>query len=215
VVRVVNHATTIPAARNTDKTACHHRKNHRAADLEATVWQFVSGLLKDPEQLRADLERMIELEREGMHGGPDREAKMWLDKLSEINHKRSGFQDMAAEGLITFDELRSKLAALEETRATAEGELATLKGRKESIEALERDKDAVLEHYAALAPKVLDHLTPEERYHLYKMLRLEAFVYPDGSLEVDGELIGDLNGCKVETTEIHFFKTPPRAPTWT
>jgi site-specific DNA recombinase len=202
---------------NADKSACHHRKNHRAADLETTVWQFVSGLLKDPEQLRADLERMVELEREGMHGDPDRESKVWLDKISEVNRKRSGFQDMAADGLITFDELRAKLAALEETRETAERELAALKGRKERMEALERDKDVVLEHYAALAPEALDHLTPEERHHLYKMLRLKAFVYPEGTLEVDGELGGDLGGCSTETIETRSFKSPPRAPisTWT
>lgn len=186
---------------NVDKTACHHRRNHRAANLEAIVWQFVSGLLKNPEQLRADLERMVELEREGMHGDPAQKAKVWLDMLSEVNRKRSGFQDMAAEGLITFDELRDKLATLEETRETAEGELAALKGRKESIEALERDKDAVLEHYAALAPEALDYLTPEERHHLYKMLRLKVFVYPNGSLDVDGELIGDPAGCNMETIE--------------
>jgi site-specific DNA recombinase len=33
---------------NTDKTACHHRKNHRAIDLEGKVWDYVSGLMKIP-----------------------------------------------------------------------------------------------------------------------------------------------------------------------
>lgn len=82
----------------------------------------MSSLLKDPEQLRSDLDTMIKikLERDALRGDPEREAKVWLDKLAETEHKRSGFQDMAAEGLITFDELRTKLATLdEETRETA------------------------------------------------------------------------------------------------
>ena len=85
--------------------------------METQVWKVVSGIFGDPDRLRADLEKMIELECEGLRGDPDREAKAWLEKLAEIDRKRSGFQDMAAEGLITFDELRAKLAALDETRA--------------------------------------------------------------------------------------------------
>lgn len=66
--------------------------------------------MKDPEQLRVDLERMVTLEREGMRGGSEREAKAWAEKLAdEVDRKRSGFQNLAAEGLITFDELRAKL----------------------------------------------------------------------------------------------------------
>ena len=57
-----------------------------------------------------------------MRGDPERDAQIWLRKLEEADRKRAGYQDMAAEGLITFDELRAKLAALEETRETAERE---------------------------------------------------------------------------------------------
>ena len=34
------------------------------------VWEYVSGVMKDPEELRADLDRMIELERQGSEGRP-------------------------------------------------------------------------------------------------------------------------------------------------
>jgi len=70
------------------KDACspdRHRTCHRAEKLEQTVWELVSGLLKNPEQLRADLERMIDLEREGTRGDPEREMKTWFEKLSEID----------------------------------------------------------------------------------------------------------------------------------
>jgi site-specific DNA recombinase len=203
---------------NTDKIACHHRKNHRAIDLEREVWNHVSGLMQDPEQLRDDLERMIELKRESLRGDPDREAKAWLEKLSEVNRKRTTFQDMAAEDLITFDELRAKLAALEETREIAERELAGLKGQRENLQQMERDKDAVLEHYVTLAPEALDSLSPEERRKLYNMLRLRVLAYPDEPPEVEWEWeLPDPTICKSGTIETRSSRSPRRKTgrTWT
>jgi hypothetical protein len=168
--------------------------------MEARVWKAVSGILKDPEQLRADLERMIKLECEGRRGDPEREAKGWRDKLAEVDRKRSGFQEMAAEGLIAFDELRTKLAALDATRATAERELESIKCRREHLEKLERDKEALLETYPALTPEAVESLTPEERQKLYKMLRLRAIVNLDGTIEVRGMVVDNLDVCNVEVS---------------
>jgi hypothetical protein len=142
-------------------------------------------MLRDPKELRADLERMIELERAAVRGDPEQDIKTWLDKLAEVDSQRSRAQDMAIQGLLDYDELRPKLASLEETRKAAEYELAALHDQREHVAQLERDKEAVLEHYAAIAPEALDSLTPEERKHLYKMLRLKALQRPDGELEVE------------------------------
>jgi hypothetical protein len=173
-------------------TGCAHRKNHPVEGVEAEVWQFVSGLLRDPERLREGLDEMIERERAGMHGDPAQEQKMWLDKLADVERKRSGFQDMAAEGLITFDELRAKLAALEETRTTAQRELEALAGCRERLADFERDRDTLLEHYATMVPEALEELTAEERHQVYKMLRLEVYIHPDGDLEIRGVLSQDV-----------------------
>jgi site-specific DNA recombinase len=180
--------------------ACSHKKNYRAGEIEGTVWRAVSDLMKDPEQLRADLERMIESERRGMRSDPQKEAEMWSEKLSEADRKRSGFQDMAAGGLITFEELRAKLAELGEIRETAERELTTLKHRQRHLEELEQDKDKVLETFARMAPEVLDALTPEERHRFYKMLRLRVTAAPDGSLEISGAFGENVGVCNKEPT---------------
>jgi hypothetical protein len=50
---------------------------------------------------------------------------------------------------------------------------------------VERGKEAILEHYAMIAPEALDSLNPEERRHLYRMLRLKAVQHPDGTLKVE------------------------------
>jgi len=185
---------------------CPNRKCHRGEGVEERVWEAVSGILKDPEQLRADLDAMIELERGSVRGDADDETRLWADKLAEVEGKRSRYQEMAAENLITFEELRAKLAELDETRNTAERELEAMRDRRSRLEELEHDRDAVLESLVDVAPQALDSLTAEERNRFYKLLRLEVVLSPDGTLEVSGAF-GDGNGvCKEEPL--------PSSPSW-
>jgi len=84
-------------------------------------------------------------------------------------------------------------------------ELTFLKESRERIEDLERDADALLEHYACMVPEALDELTPEERHRAYKMLRLSVSVYADGLAEISGAFGGLLevrpsNSAKTEST---------------
>ena len=176
-----------------DREACSNCKKFRAEELEFSVWERVSALLTDPVQLRKDLERMIEQERQGSRGDPDREAQAWLEKLSEMARMRGNYQEMAAKGLMTFEEL-------EETRVVAERELVALKGRQEFVEQLERDRDALLESYAVMVPTALDSLSPEERHRVYKMLKLRVEAFPDRTYRMAGIIGGGINTCKSEAS---------------
>jgi chromosome segregation ATPase len=149
---------------------------------------------------------MIEMERGSVRGDPHEEARLWANKLAEVEGKRARYQEMAAENLITFDELRSKLIELDETRNTAERELEAIRDRSSRLEELERDRDAVLESLVDLAPQALDSLTPEERNRFYRMLRLEVIVSPDGSLEVSGAFGHGVGVCESEPL--------PSSPSW-
>ena len=182
------------------KDACPMPRSFRADQLEPLVWEFVSGLLKSPDTLREGLEKMIEEEKSALRGNPEREAKAWLSKLAEVDRKRGGFQDMAAEGLITFEELREKLAALEETREVAERELEAAGKRRDRVEQLKRDKDVLLEHYANMAPEVVDTASSEDRRQVYEMLRLRVVPHPDGRIEANGEYVGIPGVRTLETT---------------
>ncbi len=178
---------------------CPNYKNRRADKLEAMVWAAVYNIMTNPEQLRDDLDTMIELKRNEARGDPQREAKAWLDKLAEIDRKRSAYQDQQAEGLITLDELRAKLTSLEETRTTAQRELEALSRRQEEIEELERDRDALLEYYADTAPEALANLTPQQRHRIYKMGRFDVLAHADGTIEITGPLVPNLvQLCKAE-----------------
>ena len=173
--------------------ACPHKKMYPAAEVERRIWEFVSDLLTNPDQLRADLDTMIEEERQKVHGEPKQEAKPWLNKLAQVERKRSRFQDMAAEGYISFEELGAKLSDLEEDRTTAVEKLEAIRNYQERIEELEKDRDALLEDYALRAPEALDGLTPEERHRVYRMLRLRASARIGGTLEVSG-MFGEGSG---------------------
>lgn len=63
---------------------------------------------------------LIEQARGELHGDPDHETKVWLEKLAEIDRMRSGYQDLVAKGLMTLEEPGEKLQDLQETRKTAE-----------------------------------------------------------------------------------------------
>ena len=187
------------ACHTKEKGFCSNRKKFRAREIETSVWKLICTLLMNPEQLRKDLEKMIEQERQGSRGDSDREAKAWLQRISEVDRMRGNYQEMAAKGLITFEELGDKLGQLQETRTTAERELGALKGRQERIDQLQRDKDDLLESYAGMAPEALDSLNPEERHQLYKMLKLHVEAFPNHTYCVSG-VIGGGRTCKLEAS---------------
>jgi hypothetical protein len=91
---------------------------------------------------------------------------------------------MVIEGLLDYDELRAKLAGLDETRKMAERELETLKDKRERIAELEQDRDAMLLHLESTAPDALNALTPEEKQEFYRILRLRVVAGKDGVPEV-------------------------------
>jgi hypothetical protein len=188
-----------PRVRLHGQEACPQR-NVRADKEEPRVWKFVSDLLKDPERLRAGLDAMVEAERNGVHGDPDREVKSWLDQVAETDRMRAGYQELVAKGLMTFNELGERLQQLEKARETGRKELEALKNRQERLEALERDRDTLLRTYAGLVPEALDALSPEERHRVYKMLRLKVVTKPDRGLEVTGELPSHVGFLGLKTT---------------
>ena len=183
------------------------RMNHRAEEVERQVWTNISDLMKDPKQLQGDIDRMIELEKEGPNGDPECEEKVWLEKLAEVARMRRGYQEQAAKGYMTFDELGAALSELEETRKSAEHELQIVRNRQERVEQLERDKDALRENCFGVAPTALDSLTPEERHDFYKLVRLRVVIHPNCDLEIswaggEGLLFStseSVPGCRVKT----------------
>jgi hypothetical protein len=186
---------TCSRLRNSDSAGCETKiRSVRADVLEPRIWEFVSGLILEPGRLRRGLDAMIEEEERASRGDPGREAKLWHEKLQEADRMRSGYQDLAARGLLTYEELGVKLAALEETRTLARRELESLKDRRERLESLKQDREAVLQAYANVTVESLERLSPEERNRLYKTLKLRVVIHDDGTPEVSGVFATDDHG---------------------
>jgi hypothetical protein len=165
------------------------------------VWVFISDYLKNPEKLRTGLERMMEEKRKDLRGNPEQEAKAWLDKLAEADRMRTGYQELAAKGLMTFEELGARLKDLEDTRRLAQRELELLEGRRAELRHLERDVDALLETYAETVPGKLDDLTPEQRHHAYKMLGLGCVLRTEGPPELSGVFVANTPNVREKESE--------------
>ncbi len=89
---------------------------------------------------------------------------------------------------MTDEELafRQALSELDEIRETAERELEAARARGEALKGLEHDRDALMESYAGMVRETLEHLAPEGRHRIYKLLRLGVRFRPDWPLEITG-----------------------------
>src|SRR5829696_127422 len=167
------------------KTGSCKQKALRPAEVEPAVWEFVSELLMDPENIMAGMEKLIDDEAAIGRGDPVREAETWAEKLEEYARLRRAYQQQQAAGLMTLEELGDMLKDLGESRKLAEAELASAAARRDRMEALERDRDDLLDYMSDAVPEGLENLTGEEQNRLYRMLRLQVTPSSEG-YEVKG-----------------------------
>jgi DNA repair ATPase RecN len=156
------------------------QKMVRAEDVEGEIWGFVSGLLKDPERIRAGMQELIDGERSAGSSDRTEEIAAWSERLEERERLRRAYQDQQAAGLMTLEELGERLGDLEDSDRLALAELEAITACRERIEDLERDRDALVEEMSAMVPAALDALTSEEKNRVYRMLRLSAAPSPYG-----------------------------------
>jgi hypothetical protein len=107
-------------------------------------------------------------------------CRAWLEEISEASCKRVRYQEMAAEGLIDFEDLRTQPSKSYGPRSVAQSTLAKL----------ERDRDSLLESYADLMPEAIDALGSEERHRAYRIIGLEVYLAPNGSFELSRDVMG-------------------------
>src|SRR3712207_9233641 len=83
-----------------------------------------------------------------------------------------------------MDRYKRRLAQIRQSRSAVEDELARIKAKADHVEQLERDREALLNHYARIVPKQLDALEPEERNRVYKILALTVLAHENGNLDL-------------------------------
>ena len=93
------------------------------ADRRSELMQELNELRQRQNALSKDIPKVVRTEERQRLVTESKAIKQQIPqrekKLTEVHRKRERFQDMAAEGLLPFDELRDKVAAPEETREIA------------------------------------------------------------------------------------------------
>jgi site-specific DNA recombinase len=182
------------------KSDCDNGRGVRADALEREAWKAISSALRRPARLRAGLNKMIESERRNLATRPEKEIAHWSTQIEKAQIKRSRYQDQEAENLMTRDELRVKLAELDQGVRMAEAEIQKLWRREEDIRALESSGEELLERYAELVPKELEELSPMKKRHIYQLLRVEVWVPKEGEIRLKLPFLLDgAEFCREET----------------
>jgi site-specific DNA recombinase len=164
--------------------ACSMGKNFRGETTEATVWNFISGILKDPERLRRGLNQMVAKEHSPSSLDAEKEEKQWTKKLSDIECQKDRLLDLYLDQGVEKERYEIKRLELERAAKTVQAELERIRNRQSRIRQLERDRDALLETYTRMVPTHIDGLSPEERHRIYKMMNLSLLGHRDGTLEI-------------------------------
>jgi site-specific DNA recombinase len=117
---------------------CDHTRSYPAAPLEESIWERMQELLSDPKRLLRAYRKEIEGQYEGERGDPDREVRSLTEKLRELERRRSGFIDLAADGTIGREDLRVKLAEADGQRKKLEEALRSVRNVRRTSRACSR-----------------------------------------------------------------------------
>jgi site-specific DNA recombinase len=143
---------------------CEHVRFHRLFETEERVERFVLRLIQNPDELREKVEERAECERRALRntGREIRRIRQRLDKLAVME---DGYSEQQAEGLISMDRLREKLAGLAGERAELERRLAELADGERRLRELE-ELPALIKQYLRDLPYLVDRKRTVRKYEV-------------------------------------------------
>jgi hypothetical protein len=156
--------------RQRGKKACSYSRTPNARKIEAEVWEAVKAMLLVPERLERGLNAYLEAETEKDRGDPEREARVFTNRIAEVDRKRAAYQDLAADGLMEREELQTKLDALSHQKAAAEEGLNSLEERRRKIRELQVSREKILARYRDAVPEALEEADGKQRRTVYNTL---------------------------------------------
>jgi site-specific DNA recombinase len=179
-----NHYYSCRSRYNNTAKTCENRHSNRAEELEALVWEAVSDTVSDEDAIREKFDSYAAHFRRS--GSDERHARLTA-QLEKLEGRRSNLIDMAADGTITRDDLRVRLAAIEEESETIRRVLKAISGDANLVREIEVLRDTLIEgtrlgYYQHIS-------TPKERYDLYRRMGLRVEVDGDGNAIISGALL--------------------------
>jgi hypothetical protein len=172
---------------------CPATRNYPAASLEEAVWNSVRAILHDPERAMRQYDEYVErLKAQLTRGDPDREASVIAGRLAKLERRRSGYLDLAADGDMSREDLRSKLAEVEIQRKELQDALRSAQEYKERILKLKRERKIVFRQFAAMRDIDLRCASLEDRRRLLEALRVLVELDKDGNARISGMFDTDI-----------------------
>jgi hypothetical protein len=145
----------------------------------------VESLLQDPERVRKNLDEAIAWEMDNIRD-PSAESATWVKVIEDCARKRSGYLDLAADDVMSRDELAEKLRTLEANRSAAETKLEDARAGESRLEELRATRRAILASYAdGILYDGIRYFDSKMRHDIYDALGLRVVVETDGTLTVD------------------------------
>jgi DNA repair exonuclease SbcCD ATPase subunit len=95
---------------------------------------------------------------------------VFTNRIAEVDRKRAAYQDLAADGVMEREELRSKLDALSRQKRAAEEELEALEERRSRVHELEVSREKILSRYREAVPEALEEADGKQRRSVYNTL---------------------------------------------
>src|SRR5215207_4102012 len=176
----------LPIAKISD--VCLHSGSRRGFFEGVRTPSNATAYLRDPPRNTKDPEPSIGTPaRRGNERAPStaEDEALWLKRIAEIDLKQERLLDLRLDGDITPEQFRARSADLKDARIAAQDQLEASRSRLSRLKDLERRKDALVSHYAALVPQGLDELSPAEKNQIYNMMNLRVFASPNDTLIAD------------------------------
>ncbi len=127
------------------------------------------------------METLIRKQHEGVDENPVKGIEEHEANLAKYAVLRRAYQDQQAAGLMSLEELRSRLEELDASSREAEAGMVALRRSKDRAEESRRNKEAALASLSEIVPDELDGLTGEERNTVYRMLQLQVTPAPEAT----------------------------------
>ena len=188
--------------RQRGKEACSYSRTPNARKIEVEVWEAVKGVLLDPERLERGLNAYLEAEKEKDGGDPEKEARVFTDRIAEVDRKRAAYQDLVAEGLMEREELRAKLAALSHQKAAAEEGLNALEERRRKVRELQLSREKILARYRDAVPEALEEADGNQRRAVYNTLGVTVWAAKakEDPIKIVFSALGGEEVCRSDAT---------------
>ncbi|MFL6057532.1 MAG: hypothetical protein ACJ732_01325 [Rubrobacteraceae bacterium] len=188
--------------RQRGKEACSYGRTPNARKIEAEVWEAVKAVLLDPGRLERGLDAYLEAETERDGGNPEKEARVFTNRIAEVDRKRAAYQDLVADGLMEREELRAKLDALSRQKAAAAEGLEALEERRNKVRELEVSREKILARYREAVPEALEEADGKQHRSVYNTLGVTVWAARtrEDPIRIEMSALGGEKVCRNDAT---------------